>query len=121
MKRGRPRKVGTEEVLEAVSQYKSRVFLGGTVVAPTNDVFCEISRSICGRMTPKAIYLFIKNNKSAKLKHEEWGVTDKEGLSEGSEKIASDQLSSDLCSTKGKTTLVGNITIGYNNYTVNSV
>ncbi|XP_039276911.1 uncharacterized protein LOC120349843 [Nilaparvata lugens] len=74
MVRGRRPKVCNEEVCGVVSLFKTRVFENGKIVPPTNSVFIEMSNSLNARMTPKAIYLFIRNNKCAQSMYNEWGL-----------------------------------------------
>lgn len=54
-------------------------------------------------MTPKAIYIFIKNNKTAQMKHNEWWLDGNEdGNEEEDQQMMRSGISSELSSLDGK-------------------
>lgn len=72
MKRGRKFAVDPEEVLKVVSSVASLVFANGQQVGASNDVYTHISELLDGRMSPKAIYLFLKKNSIAQASIGKW-------------------------------------------------
>ncbi|XP_054262273.1 ARL14 effector protein-like isoform X3 [Macrosteles quadrilineatus] len=74
--RRQTRRSKQEQLLSAISYFKDRLVVNGSIVSPDNDVFSKISRKVNSEMSATAVYEFVTQNKVALAKYGEWGVCD---------------------------------------------
>lgn len=73
---GRKFKVAPQVLIETINLHKKELFLSGKVAGPSTSVYKVISDSLDSKISPYAVYVFIKRNKLAKVKYNEWGLVD---------------------------------------------
>lgn len=93
MKRGRKPKVEPEQLLSVVNKYKDKFVINGVVVGPRTLVYQDISAELGEKVTPSAVYTFVKQHKLAKALYRDWGLaTEDQDLPAEEEEPPSNQI-----------------------------